>query len=406
MVIVHSLRRPARRLPAAVVALASLVASAAGAQEPALPAVDEPAAAAPEELAVPPSLPAEPAAPVAAPVNDPVEPPPATSTSPTEPAPPPGPPIQRPTRIAPVTPAPAPIAAPTPSPTPTPPQPVTPAPAKTAPTPAQPRPAPSVAAEPAKPAEPARPAEPTKEKDRRDEVRSWRHSGLIIDLQAGFGGCTRAFCRTEAGHHAAPGARLAAFAGGNIFGVLEVGLAVGWNTLRPRDVAGRNALSLYGLDPARVSEVIAEEMGVPALAVDLSTLNVESATSRAFDVGPSLRVHFIRKGRGLAYVGADIHYQLWRNRYATTGGDMRLDFHGFSAPLRAGGGAYVHRNIAVVAEFNYVISYFVVAAIKHPMLDAAAPLRGLETAAPGLATGLTRNMPHFWNLMVNLRFRF
>ena len=411
--------RPLRVLPGVAFALSALLAAPAAAQQP-LPRVDDSEAA--------PTLPAAPSESVAPTAPDTgaapppaSEPPPAADVSPQ-----PEPPIQRPRFMTPAAPQPAPTptppaAQPAAPPVTQPPQPAPvtsppapqPAPPQPRPTPAPPptavaeSPAPEPAPEPAdtKPTPPPADADAEK-KSRRDEVRRWRHAGFIIDLQAGFGGCTRAHCRSAEGHHAAPGARLGAFVGGNIFGIIEVGLAVGWNTLRPRDVAGRNALELYGLDPNKVATVIAEEMGVPALAVDLSSLTVASATSRAFDLGPSLRVHFIRKGRGIAYVGADIHYQLWRNRYKTAGGDVRLDFHGVSAPLRAGGGAYIHRNIAIVGEFNYVIAYFVAAGIHHPMLDAAAPLRGLEGQASQVATGLTKGMPHFWNLMINLRLRF
>ncbi len=153
---------------------------------------------------------------------------------------------------------------------------------------------------------------------------------------------------------------------------------------------------------------IAEAMGVPALAVDLSTLTVQGASARAFNVGPSLRVHFIRKGRGIAYIGADIHYQLWRNRYSTASGDLRLDFHGVSAPLRAGGGVYVHRNLAIVGEFSYVPTVFVVGGIRHPMLTAVAPLQALEGRAAEVSNSgsLKSGLPHFWNVSLNLRLRF
>ena len=202
--------------------------------------------------------------------------------------------------------------------------------------------------------------------------------------------------------------RLGGFVGGNILGIIEVGIAAGWNTLRPRDVVGQNALNLYGLDPAQVQVAIAEAMNVPALAVDLSTLTVQSASSRALDIGPSLRIHFLRRGRGIAYAGVDVHYQLWRNRYSTTGGDLRLDFHGISVPLRAGGGVHVHKNLAIIGEFSYAMTLFVVGGIRHPMLSAVAPLQALEgqASAVGSTGSLKSGLPHFWNLSLALRLRF
>lgn len=248
------------------------------------------------------------------------------------------------------------------------------------------------------------------EKQRRDQERKdpkkWRHGGLIVDLQIGTGFCFRQFCRQESGHHAAPGFTIGGFFGGNVLGILEVGVEAGWSTLRPRGVEGRNAVTLYGLDPALLQKVIADQVGVENLQVDFSTLNVTSATSRAFNVGPTLRIHFIRKGRGLAYVGAGAHYQLWRNRYSTPSGDLRLDFHGITAPLKLGGGAYVHKNIALVGEFTYSLAFFVLGGVKHPYFSGVAPLSAIEGQASAAGSRLAAGLPHFWTLALNLRFRF
>jgi hypothetical protein len=53
-------------------------------------------------------------------------------------------------------------------------------------------------------------------------------------------------------------------------------------------------MTLYGVDPARVGEAIATHAGVPADAVDFSSLAVASASSRAGNMGPSLEVHLLR----------------------------------------------------------------------------------------------------------------
>jgi hypothetical protein len=240
----------------------------------------------------------------------------------------------------------------------------------------------------------------------RKNPKKWRHGGLIVDLALGTAFCTRQFCRSSSGHDAAPGLALGGFFGGNVLGLLEIGLAAGWNTLRPRGVAGRNAIDLYGLDPVLLQQVIADQIGVPEVQLDFSTLNITSASSRAFNVGPSLRIHFIRKGRGLAYAGVGLHYQLWRNRYATTNGDARLDFHGLSAPFHIGGGAYVHPNIAVVGEFTYALTYFALGGVKHPDLSSVAPLAVIEESAVEAGSSLIKGLPHFGKFTVNLRFRF
>jgi len=242
-----------------------------------------------------------------------------------------------------------------------------------------------------------------RQQNERKNPKRWRHAGLIFDLQIGTAGCFRRFCRTE--HNAGPGVHLGGFFGGNVLGILEIGLEAGWNTLRPRDVAGRNAVALYGLDPVLLQQEIGEQQGLP-VEVDFSTLVVNTAKSRALNVGPSLRIHFIRKGRGLAYVGTGLHYQLWRNKYTTAGGDLRVDFHGLAAPFKVGGGAYVHPNIAVVGEFTYSLAFYVLGGVNHPDLTAVAPLALLEASAANAGSGLMKGLPHFGKFSVNLRFRF
>lgn len=340
--------------------------------------------------------------------------PPAGGLTPSTPTPPAG-------GLAPTSPAPTSPAIPTPappvpsnSPPPTS-SPAPPSPNRPAPPPADPDlAAPSIG--PAEPEASAAKKGPTVEdlerlerervqRDRKDP-KKWRHGGLIVDLSLGTAFCTRQFCRSSSGHDAAPGLALGGFFGGNVLGILEVGLSAGWNTLRPRNTAGRNAIDLYGLDPALLQQVIADQIGVPQIDLDFSTLNVTSASSRAFNIGPSLRVHFIRKGRGLAYAGAGLHYQLWRNRYSTTGGDARLDFHGISAPFHVGGGAYVHPNIAVVGEFTYALAYFVLGGVDHPQLSSVAPLAAIDDAAKEAGSSLIKGLPHFGKFTVNLRFRF
>lgn len=411
---------------------------------PPRPAPTAPVGRPPVDVGPPPSLPDLGPPPSLPPTDAPVgAPEPAPGATPTPPPQRPGtaPPALRPTpRPTPVPPA---AARPTPAPVVTPPPAATPIPTPPPPVdggvPVAPPPSDNPTSSPA-PMSPVRPqltgdpaleapsiggdpveAEPVKkgptvedlealEKLRREDERKnpkkWRHGGLVFDLAIGTAFCTRQFCRKESGHDAAPGFTIGGFIGGNVLGILEVGVEAGWSTLRPRGVAGRNAVTLYGLDPALLQQIIADQVGVQNLEVDFSTLTVTSATSRAFNVGPTVRIHFIRKGRGIAYVGTGIHYQLWRNRYETAGGDTRLDFHGISAPFRVGGGAYVHPNIAVVGEFTYALAYYVVAGVKHPSLSSIAPLAVLEDSAMEAGSSLLKGLPHFGKFTVNLRFRF
>lgn len=369
----------------------------------------------------------------APPAPSPSSPSPAKPTVKSPSAPPPGPPVMRPSARQ-VPPTPAPTAAPTPAPAPPPaaapvPAPVSPAiPAPTS-SPAPPSPEPVPAASPPPAADPALKApsidggdplpeekkkEPAKTKEEeaeaeakalRKQPKKWRHNGLILEPRIGLQGCTRVFCAGSQGHDAGPGVHLGGFVGGNIFGVLDVGIEVGWGTLKPRGAAGKNAVSLYGIDPERLEQAIADRTGADFLALDLSQLVVSSARTRTVQVGPALRIHFLRKGRGIAYVGAGIHYQQWRNQYETAGGPTRLSFHGLVAPLRVGGGAFVHPNIAITGEFAYHYAFFVVGGVSHTELSAVVPLTVIEGAALEAGSNLKQGMPHFWSFTVNLRFR-
>jgi hypothetical protein len=239
---------------------------------------------------------------------------------------------------------------------------------------------------------------------RRKQPKKWRHAGLIVEPRFGTLGCTRQFCAGSNGHDERPGALLGGFIGGNLLGLLDLGIEAQWGTLRPGDLKGKNAVTLYGVDPARLEQALSERLGTE-VDVDFNQLTVNSAKARAVSAGPALRVHFLRKGRGVAYVGFGIHYQLWRNRYETTGGPTRMDFHGFVAPFRVGGGAYVHPNIAITGEFAYHYAFYVITGVSHPELSGVAPLTLLEGAALDAGTNLRKGLPHFWSFSVSVRFR-
>ncbi|MDC0718271.1 hypothetical protein [Nannocystis bainbridge] len=366
---------------------------------------------------------------------------PPTTAAPTPVKPAPGPPVMRPS----VRPAPAPVPTP-PPPAAEPPVESVPPPAApgspppvTSPVPTPPPPVPSVSSPGADPTQPApegpapqgtrapmiagadptgsdakpdKPAEPKSQEEieeeaaraRRKQPKKWRHAGLILEPRFGTLGCTREFCAGSAGHHERPGALLGGFVGGNLLGLVDLGIEAQWGTLRPGDLAGKNAVTLYGIDPARLEQALSERLGTE-VDVDFNQLTVESAKARAVSAGPALRIHFLRKGRGVAYIGTGIHYQLWRNRYETTGGPTRMDFHGFVAPFRVGGGAFVHPNIAVTGEFAYHYAFYVITGVSHPELSGVAPLSIIEGAALDAGTNLRKGLPHFWSFSVSVRFR-
>lgn len=239
---------------------------------------------------------------------------------------------------------------------------------------------------------------------RRKQPKKWRHAGMIVEPRLGVLGCTRQFCAGTGGHHERPGVLLGGFIGGNLLGLLDVGVEAEWGTLRAGDLDGKNAIMLYGLDPARVEQALSRRLGTK-VDVDDKQLIVHSAKGRSVSAGPALRVHFIRKGRGVAYAGLGIHYRLWRNYYETTGGPTRMDFHGFSMPFRVGGGAFVHPNIAVLGEFAYHHSFYAVTGISHPELSGVAPLTLIEGAVLDAGANLRKGLPHFWSFSVSVRFR-
>lgn len=407
---------PRRSPPASIFALTLAlfgVADTAAAQpaDPAAPIEGEspvPPAEAPPEV-TPPTDGAAPEEVTPPPSETPSEPPDAAASppSPSEPTAPTTPPSRTtpppPTTTPPSTP-------PTQTPTRTTPPPSTPPPTRTAP-PSTPPPSaspPSASAPAATDTPAAKPAkdesvrESTRRRTDEDKKQRFRHGGFILDAKVGGGGCMRTTCQGSAGHNAAPGLHLGGFLGFNLFGLIEVGFEGGWSALRPRDVAGRNALALYGLDPAQLQQAILADQTLPFPVLDFSSFNVTSAKSRAFDIGPSVRIHLIRKGRGLLFVGAGVHYQLWRNDYKTEGGDLRIDSHGASLPLRVGAGVFLTRNIALMGEVSYAPAIFGGMSFRRGDDRGVVPLKILEDTT---GINVSKNLPHFWSFALTLRFR-
>lgn len=416
-----------RRIPPAsnlaLIHFAALILVFASVAGPAAAQPANPDAIEGESPASPPEAPPEAAAPTDG--ASPDEPPPPTNEAPPEPpdaaaSPPstgeptaPTPEPTPPTRTTPPPSTPPTAATPTaPPPTRAPTPPPTQAPTRTAPPPSAPPASAPAASAPAAPpaAAPAPEAKPAKESVREstrrrtdaDKKQRFRHGGFILDAKVGGGGCMRTTCQGTAGHHAAPGLHLGGFLGFNLFGLIELGLEGGWSGLRPRDVAGRNALALYGLDPAQLQQAILADQTLPFPVLDFSSFNVTSAKSRAFDIGPSLRIHLIRKGRGLLFVGAGVHYQLWRNDYVTQGGNLRVDSHGASLPLRVGAGVFLTRNIALMGEVAYAPAIFGGMSFRLGDDRGVVPLKILEDTT---GINVSKNLPHFWSFALTLRFR-
>ncbi len=277
---------------------------------------------------------------------------------------------------------------------------------------------PEVVAEPE--AEPEGPAEKNKQpesevSDSREESdtkpdkkkrKRFRHRGFIGEFKIGAAGCFKRACKSQAGHYAKPGISLGGFVGGNIFGIADFGLELMWATMTPRAYSGRNVVDLYGIDSVRLQELLVENATYIGSDFSVDSLVLGTAKMRVLNVGPALRIHLVPRGRISAYVGTAFDYQLWRNKYETVGGPLRLDFHGLAIPLLGGVGFYPHPNVAVGFEFRWVYSYHIVIAAKHPELNAGAPIGLIDMAGRDEGIEVSSGLPTFWHAGASLRARF
>ena len=246
-------------------------------------------------------------------------------------------------------------------------------------------------------------AEPVLRKESKRTPKQYRHNGFVIDGRLGTLGCVRTLCGSDR-HDARPGVRLDGFLGGNIKGWVDLGVSGGWGTMTPRVDEGTNVLTLYGLDPYRLQQAL-DLLGGQALGIDLGALAVTDAKLRAAQFGPLVRVHFIPRGRFTAYVGTGAQYNLFRAKYDTLGGNVRLDFHGIAVPIQAGFGVHVLENLAVGVQFDYLWSWYGLATVDHPSRKFTLPVRVLESAAQMQQVDLRRQLPHFWTFGFALRAR-
>ncbi|MEE9381953.1 MAG: hypothetical protein V3V08_00875 [Nannocystaceae bacterium] len=221
-----------------------------------------------------------------------------------------------------------------------------------------------------------------------------QHRGLVMSADIGTLGCTGSICSSA--HAATPGVHVGGFFGGNVAGLVELGLAAGWGKLRPHVATGRNALSLYGIDPGEL------ELADATSVFDVDSLAVLQAKMSVLELGPRLRLHFVRQGRLAVYMGAGFEYIRLRNDYTTAGGAVRFDFHGFAVPLHGGLEVFVLERLSVGLRFDYIWSYYAAIVAKSPQQTTALPLGMLQTALEGRADPQA-NLPHLWTAALGLR---
>lgn len=229
------------------------------------------------------------------------------------------------------------------------------------------------------------------------------HAGFTLGARLGATGCLRSMC-TDA-HGATPGLRVDGFIGGNIRGFVDLGIAGGWGSYGASVEQDANLLRLYGIEPAGL-QAAAQAMGSP-LEFNPFALQVRSARLRTARVGPSLRVHVIPRGRGIAYLGAGIGYSTFLAEYGTAIGEVSMRFHGVDVPLQLGGGVQITKNIAAILQFDYTFNRYPIARFDHPQSTMTLPVAFLDSAArESSGSSVSDSLPQTWNVSLGLRARF
>jgi hypothetical protein len=232
--------------------------------------------------------------------------------------------------------------------------------------------------------------------------RTLEHRGFVADVRVGTLGCIGGLCR--GGHDVSPGARLGGFLGGNIRGWVELGLGGGWGTLTSKVAPGTNAMTLYGLDPWALQYVLAAQ-AAGLVTVDLAGLAVQDDQLRAAQVGPSLRVHLVPRGRVGAFIGTGVGYNVLRARYQTPLGDVGMGFHGIDVPVEANLSVYVLEHLAVGVQAEYMWTWYGLAVLDHPQQRIPMPMGVLQAAAQTQGVDLRGQLPQFWTLGLAIRGR-
>lgn len=223
-----------------------------------------------------------------------------------------------------------------------------------------------------------------------------KHKGFVLEAQGGTMGCTGAICSGSAGHRATPGPRVSGFVGGNIGGIVELGISGGFGKLQSSVQENRNALDIFGIS---VPDIPSEYLN----GFDLNTLVVSSSQLDDFRAGPALRLHLVPRGRVQAFVGSGFGYHRFRGRYETASGPIALSFHGLDVPLEAGLGVYINKRVSVGVRFDYLWTHYAAVSIKHPQANMVAPLVLLENQLASRDQALTEHLPRFWAGALALR---
>ncbi len=227
------------------------------------------------------------------------------------------------------------------------------------------------------------------------DPKTWKHNGFILDAGIGVLGCTRSVCGDRHGANASLG--LDGFLGGNIGGIVELGVSGGWGRVTPDIDNGTNALSLYGVDAGDLRDVAAQ------LGVSPSSLTVTDGQSQLAHAAPMVRIHLPRRGRVGAWLGTGAGYVLYRNDYTSRSGDFRLDWHGLQVPVQGGLAVYVSRNVAFPFTGTYRFAWYLAGLLDHPDQLAAAPVGTLDQALENAGAGFDQRLPHLWHVNFGLR---
>jgi hypothetical protein len=132
---------------------------------------------------------------------------------------------------------------------------------------------------------------------------------------------------------------------------------------------------------------------------------VQSSELRAAQLGPSMRIHVVPRGRVGAFVGSGVGYNLLRARYQTAAGPVGLDFHGIEIPVEANLSVYVLEHLAVGLQFDYMWTWYGVAVLDHPQQRVAVPVGALQIAARQQGVDLRGQLPQLWTLGLAVRGR-
>ncbi|MEM6997122.1 MAG: hypothetical protein AAF721_41845 [Myxococcota bacterium] len=224
----------------------------------------------------------------------------------------------------------------------------------------------------------------------------FKHKGIVGDIRLGAIGCTKSLCKA---HDGKPSLRVDGFAGANILGFVDVGINAGWGAMRANVEPGTDGLSLYGIDVGQFPQEVQDMVNLDALVVQKARLDTVQA-------GFNLRAHFIPRGRIDAYVGAGAGYQLFRARYDTDAGLTRIAFHGLAFPLQAGFLVFVHKNIALGAQFDYVLTWYGAVSVRGAAGNFGAPLSRIAEQAEMAGVELPGDLPHLWTVGGVVHFRF